>query len=288
MPIRRLIAPMAALLLSASAAQAAPALWKISDGDSTIWLFGSVHLLPPGLEWRTPKFDKVISKVDKVYFETDVGPEAQARITPLSYELGFSRDGLLLSERIGPELTDQLRDVAQAYDVPMPLLLTMKPWMAATTLSVGAMAYSGYDPALGVEYVLGADVPRERHGYLETPEEQINFLAGGTEAEQIEMLRATIVSMDIMNAEIDEMVAVWLEGDPEAVGEIFMSQMGELGTGMTKRLIDDRNHNWTDQIAGMLERNETALLVVGAGHLVDDISVVRLLEERGFVSERVQ
>ncbi len=288
MPIRRLIIPLAAMLLSTGSVYAAPALWKVSDEDSAIYLFGSVHLLPPGLEWRTAKLDKVISKVDRVYFETDISMDAQIAMTPLSYELGFIRDGRLLSERIGPNLTDQLRDVAEAYNVPMPLLLTMQPWMAATTLSVAGMTYTGYDPLWGVEQVLSAEIPRERQGFLESSEQQLGFLAGGTEEEQIEMLRATIASLDRMTEEIDEMVDVWLNGDPEEVGAIFMSQMGEMGQGMTTRLIDERNHNWADQIADMLARDETALLVVGAGHLVDDISVVRLLEERGLISARVQ
>lgn len=288
MPIHRLIVPLAAMLLGTGSVHAAPALWKVSDEDSAIYLFGSVHLLPPELEWRTPRLDKVISKVERIYFETDVSIEAQIAMTPLSYELGFSRDGRLLSERIGPELTDQLRDVAEAYNVPMPLLLTMQPWMAATTLSVSGLTYTGYDPLLGVEHVLGTEIPRERQGFLETSEQQLGFLAGGTEEEQIEMLRATILSMDSMNAEIDAMVDVWLDGDPEQVGAIFMSQMGEMGEGMTRRLIDERNHNWADQIADMLARNETALLVVGAGHLVGEISVVRLLEDRGFTSTRAQ
>ncbi len=288
MPIHRLIVPLSAMLLSVGSVQAAPALWKVSDENSSIYLFGSVHLLPPGLQWRTAKLDKVISKVDRVYFESDISVDAQIALTPLSYELGFIRDGRLLSERIGPELTDQLRDVAEAYNVPMPFLLTMQPWMAATTLSVAGLTYTGYDQLLGVEHVLSAEIPRERQGFLESAEQQLGFLADGTEEEQIEMLRATIASMDRMTAEIDEMVDVWLDGDPEKVGAIFMSQMGEMGEGMTARLIDERNHNWTNQIVDMLNRNETALLVVGAGHLVDDISVVRLLEERGFISARVQ
>ena len=288
MPFRRLIAPLAALLLSAGAAQAAPALWKVSDEDSAIWLFGSVHLLPPGLEWRSPALDKIMSKVDRVYFETDISIEAQIEMTPLSYELGFIRDGRLLSERIGPELTAQLRAAAEAYDVPMPLLLTMQPWMAATTLSTGGLVQIGYDPLAGVEAVLGAEVPRERQGFLETPAEQLGFLAGGDEQEQITMLKATLDTMDVMQDDIDAMVTAWLEGEPEALGEIFMTQMGGFGDGMVDLLIDNRNHNWAEQIEAMLERNESVLLVVGAAHLVGEISVVKLLEERGFTSERVQ
>src|ERR1700709_809468 len=35
-----------------------PAMWKLSDRDTTIYLFGTFHLLPQGQNWRTPAFDK--------------------------------------------------------------------------------------------------------------------------------------------------------------------------------------------------------------------------------------
>ncbi len=286
--IRQFITPLAALLLSAGSANAAPAMWKISDDDSAIWLFGSVHLLPTWTEWRTVHLDKVISKADRIYFETDIGAEAQMSIAEMSYELGFATDGRLLSDKIGPELTEMLREKANEYNLPMPLLLTMEPWMAATTISMGVVAAIGYDPQHGVEKVLGDELPAERKGFLETPEQQLGFLAGGDETEQVAMLRATLEGIDDISGGIDDLLNAWLGGEPELLGEIFDEQMDGYGVGMIERLIDVRNKNWVDQIEAMLERNETALLIVGAAHLAGDVSVVKLLEERGFTSERVQ
>ncbi len=285
---RRRLAILTATLLSTAGAMAAPAMWKVSDADSAIWLFGSVHLLPANADWRSAKFDKVMSKADRVYFETDVSIEAQMQIMPLSFELGFMRDGRLLSEVIGPELTDRLRAAANAYDMPMPVLLTMQPWMAATTLSIGVLADTGYEAELGVEQVLGNSLPDERKGFLETPEEQIGFLASGAMDEQIAMLEATLDTLDLMVSDIDAMLYAWLSGDPESLGEIFMAQMGDYDSGMVERLIDNRNHNWVEQIEDMLSRNENALLIVGAAHLVEDVSVVKLLEARGYTAERIQ
>lgn len=288
MLIRPLAASLALLMLSGASATAAPAIWKVSDEDSSIWLFGSVHLLPPDIEWRTPRLDKILSKADRVYFETDVGIEAQMRIMPMTIELAYNQDGTLLNETIGSKLTSRVRAAAVQYDIPMPLLLTMRPWMAATTLSIGPLQESGYDPALGVETVLSADIEPERTGFLETPEQQIGMLASGSDAEQIAMLEATLDTLDLMQSDIDTMVGAWMSGEPEALGEIFMSQMGDYDEGMVTRLIDDRNLDWVGQIETMLAENEKAVLVVGAAHLVEDVSVVRLLQDRGYKSERVQ
>ncbi len=288
MPFRLLLTLPFLLLASTSPGQAAPALWQISDEDSSIWIFGSVHLLRADTNWRSPKLDKVLSKAERVYFETDLSVEAQMAMTPLSFELGFNRDGRLLNDIIGAELTDRVREAAGRYAIPMATLLTMKPWMAATTLSTGPLLESGYEAAYGVETVLAAELDENRLGFLETPEQQLNFLAGGSLDEQIAMLEGTLDTLDVMQSDLDEMVRAWAEGQPEQLGELFMAQMGSFDQSMVERLIDLRNADWVEQIAAMLERNESALLVVGAAHLAGDASVVTLLEARGFYGDRLQ
>lgn len=279
---------LAWVLVATGPGAAAPALWQVSDADSSVWLFGSVHLLDEQTAWRSKALDKTIAKAERVYFETDIGVEAQMRITALTFEVGFNRDGRLLSELIGPDLTDRLREAAEAQGVPMAALLTMQPWMAALTLSSEPMLQSGYQPDLGVEFIISAEVPLSRQAFLETPEEQLGFLSGGTIEEQIAMLEATLDSLGMVEGDLGSLVDAWVAGEPELLGTIFAEQMAEYDPGMVERLIDLRNINWVDQIDAMLERNENALIVVGAAHLAGDASVVRLLEERGHTSMRIQ
>jgi uncharacterized protein len=286
--MRSLIVALSGLMSMTTVAAAATAIWQVSDADSSIWLFGSVHMLPADVDWRTGKLDKVISKAERVYFEADVSAAAQAEMMPLSIELGFNRDGVLLSDQIGEALTDRVREAALDYGIPMPALLTMKPWMAATTLSSGPMMQSGYEARFGVEMVLAAELSDEQKGFLETGGEQLGFLAGGTLEEQITMLEATLDTLHLAQSDIEAMVAAWLDGNPEALGQAFDQQMEGFGDVMVERIIDLRNHNWTDKIEAMLASNEAALLVVGAAHLAGETSVAKLLEERGYLSKRIQ
>ena len=270
------------------AAQAAPALWKVSDADSAVWLFGSVHLLPPDTAWRTPLFDAILAEADKVYFETSVAPEAQPAILAATLQLGFAHDGVLLTERLSPALAKRLHKIAGQYDVPLAALLAMRPWFAAVTISTAATADSGYDPAAGVDMLLQQEIPLEKQGFLESAEDQIDILGGGGDSEGIEMLAATLDEVGNTTRTMEALVSAWLAGTPETLGALFLAEVGGYGDAFVQRLVDQRNHNWTEQIATMLDTNEAALIVVGAGHLVDEISVVRLLEARGFVSERIQ
>ncbi|MGV3574773.1 MAG: TraB/GumN family protein [Devosia sp.] len=275
-------------MILTGSANAAPAIWKISDENSSVWLFGSIHMLPDGMEWRTEVFDNLLDEADRIYFETDLGMEAQTRILSLTMERGFARDGVLLNQRIDDKLMSKVRSAAETYSVPVHTLLAMQPWMAASTISVAALTAAGYDPTKGVETTLVSEIPVERQGFLETAEQQIEAIAGGSEADQIQMLAATLAETDSLTEVVDTMVAAWMEGTPDVVADIFLADLGAYGEAFVDRLITQRNENWVEQITTMLKTDEEAFLVVGAGHLAGPDSVVTLLEKQGFSSERVQ
>ena len=56
----------------------------------------------------------------------------------------------------------------------------------------------------------------------------------------------------------------------------------------TKNLLTNRNANWVTAIEGLLKDNHDDLIVVGAGHLAGDGSVVDLLAKAGFTVQRIQ
>lgn len=286
--VRRLAGLATLGLMMTSAVNAAPALWKVSDEDSSVWLFGSVHVLPKGTEWRTPLFDQILDQADKVYFETGVDAAAQPGIVTATMGAGMATDGILLTERIPADLAKSVTKVAHKYDLPMGLLLAMRPWFAAITISAAATAGSGFDPASGVDFQLQAELPTERKGYFETAIEQIGFLASADNSEGVTMLRATLDDLDETVPMMNDLIDAWVNGTPDSLGALFMEEVGAYGDGLMDRLVVQRNRNWADKIATMLADNEQALIVVGAGHLVDDVSVVKLLEAKDFTSERVQ
>ena len=49
---------------------ARPPLWRVSDRDTTVWLLGTVHLLPPGVDWQTPTVTRAIAGSDALWLET--------------------------------------------------------------------------------------------------------------------------------------------------------------------------------------------------------------------------
>lgn len=274
--------------ISASApVVAAPAMWEVRDDDSAIRLFGSFHVLPEGLEWRTLLFDRVVAEADSIVFEADVRPTAMAEIGAEAFVRGIYTDGRLLSDFIEPGAEEKLREIASALELPVGTLLAMKPWFAANTISVSAMAAEGYK-AEGVEFVLQPELSDERQGYLETGQQQLDVLSGAPESEQLAMLEATLEEIDGFPKMLDKMVSNWVDGTPDKLADLFLSEMGGFEEAFLERLIYQRNRNWIAPLETMLAENKKALVIVGAAHLIGDGSVLDLLGEAGYRIERIQ
>ena len=132
-----------------------PAMWTLADDDTTIYIFGTVHLLRPDLEWRSAAFDGALAAANKVVFEVDIYSEAGMR----SYVQDFVGRGMFED---GRTLTVTLNEsdeeiVANAFDsigVPIDAMNTFEPWMAYIQLGSMKLVNDGYDPESGVESVI--------------------------------------------------------------------------------------------------------------------------------------
>ena len=159
-----ILGALAGLMLAVSPAVAqseaeAPAIWAMSDEDSTVYLLGTVHILHPDLDWRTPYLDTVLEEVEQVWFEADtLSPEANAQMTTLIPQLGLNTTDTPMTQRLSDEANADLATFAGRLganpDQLRAALDPYQPWIATIQLAVLQMQAAGYDPASGVEVVL--------------------------------------------------------------------------------------------------------------------------------------
>ncbi|MEO1361413.1 MAG: TraB/GumN family protein, partial [Pseudomonadota bacterium] len=135
-----------------------PALWTLADDDTTIHIFGTVHLLRPDLEWRSETFDTAFSAADKVVFEVDMkSEEAQRAVTTDFLARGMYQDGRTLKDVLNDKDEAVISAAFDSLGVPIEAMNTFEPWMASVNLGVMQLMNDGYDPNSGVETVLEAE-----------------------------------------------------------------------------------------------------------------------------------
>ena len=262
-----------------------PALWVIKDADSTLYLFGSVHVLRPTTGWASPRVEAAFDSASDIWFEIS-NPDDQAAVMPLIQQHGLSPE-TPLSSRLTPEENVELEAAAQAMGASAAQLQPMKPWLAALSLSVAPLVKAGYDPKSGVELVLKTRAEaagKPIHGF-ETIDKQIGILAGLPEDVQMAFLRETLKDYENAVTMLDTMVEAWAKGDVATLDRVMVEEMKEASPALYQALLVDRNTDWANQIQTLLEGSGTAFIAVGAGHLTGDESVQAILQQRGVTVE---
>jgi uncharacterized protein len=260
---------------------AGPALWVVRDADSTLYLFGTVHVLRPTTAWGSARVDAAFDSADQIWFEIS-NPDDQAAIMPLVQQYGLSPDRPL-SQLLSPEQLTVLDDAARSAGLSAAQMDVFRPWLAALTLSVAPLTRAGYDPRSGVELTLKARAEaagKPIQGF-ETIDKQVRILAGMPESEQLAFLTSTLESWEDATVELDRMVEAWAAGDVATIKAIGVDEMRSESPALYQALLVQRNTDWADQIQTMLAGSGTAFIAVGAAHLAGEDSVQHILEDRG-------
>lgn len=274
----------AALLLACSARpDDGPALWRVSDADSVIYLFGTVHVLPRDLAWKSARVKAAFAAADTIWFETPTDDAAGARIAAIVAETGANPPGVTLSSQLGAEDRARLTRVAASLGVAPATLEPARPWLAALQLSLALLVSQGHDPVAGAERVLEADAAAagKRTAYFETAQEQMAvFGALSPEAER-RFLRATLRQIEAEADAVAEMDRLWASGEAEKLGNLVAAMIEEAGPEVAEALIWRRNEAWAMRIDEVMEGEGVAFVAVGAAHMSGSRGLPSLLRAKG-------
>jgi uncharacterized protein YbaP (TraB family) len=262
-----------------------PALWVIKDEDTTIYLFGSIHVLKPGLGWFDDGVKTAFDSSDQLVLELVEPPAAEVQ----------ALFGKLAMDQQGKTLRSKMNDADRAvYDaamgklgIPAPAFDPFEPWAAGITLSLMAIQKAGYEPNSGVEKQLtaAAKVSKKPIIGLETAEFQLGIFDTLPEAEQITFLVEAAKMIDDTNSMMEKMVNMWGSADTESLAQL-------MNEGMTSPILYDalltnRNANWAKWISAQMKKPGVTFIAVGAGHLAGPTSVQALLPDYGLTATRV-
>ena len=266
-----------------------PALWEVSDPSTTIYLFGTIHLLPAGYKWESPKIEQAVQKSDKLYVETIVDPEHPQGIITALNSLGYANGLPPLANRIDPSKRPLLEAAIAKTGIPRLAWDRMKTWTAAFILlgvQYNQLGLAGeYGPELTLRHEFAA--AGKPVGQLETNEEQLGFFNALPASAQRALLEGAIENPEAMGKEFNQMLLAWSKGDVAGIARTFNQDLSDTPE-LTTALIKQRNSNWKSWIEQRLANPGTVMLAVGAGHLAGTDSVVNLLKKDGYRVRRVQ
>jgi len=275
------------LLGGVSAAHAEAPVWALKGAKNTVYLAGSVHLLPASDSTLPAAFNKAYADSSALVMEIDLHDMGSLDPTSL-LSSGMSEDEPL-SEVIGKARFEKLAKQFETLGVPTEILESLQPWMAAMTLEQLQLVKLGFDPNSGVEMQLQAhaDADHKQITGLETITEQLGLLSGLSRADQIKFLDLTLEEMQEAKGQTGALLKAWRAGDAQKLAGMLSEEYGA-APGLYATLISDRNRRWVPEIEKLLKADKNYMVVVGTLHIVGRNGLLDLLKSDGFTARQLQ
>ncbi|MGH7820988.1 MAG: TraB/GumN family protein, partial [Candidatus Binatia bacterium] len=143
--------------------------------------------------------------------------------------------------------------------------------------SLGIVAENGIDL-----HFLGRARGEKKIVELESAESQLELLSSFDGRQQQLFLEYTLRDVANLEKNFRDMFAAWRRGDAARLEELLkepLRQSKEI-VPIYRRLLDDRNVEMAEKIERYLKTDDTYFVVVGAGHLVGEKGLLRLLSRK--------
>lgn len=266
---------------------AKPALWKVYDADTTVYLFGTIHLLPKGMTWTGAKLDGAMKTSQDLVLETVI--DDPAALGAIMMKLGTSPGLPPILDRVPPAIRPKLKATIDKAGLPLTTLDGMETWAASLVISTASLRSAGLDHDEGAESQLTNAFRKAGKPVtgLETPAQQLGYFDGLSEDAQRKFLVSIADGSERMAKEFGAMIGAWGKGDVKKIALTFDDEMRD-STELADTLLYKRNERWAAWIAQRMDKPGTVFVAVGAGHLAGKQSVEELLAKKGFKVVRVQ
>jgi hypothetical protein len=284
------------LSLALNAAEKGNFLWKVMGvkGGSSAYLLGSIHIVPDDIYPLSTKIEKAFENSDYLAVEADMNNIDQNKIAALTMSKGLYMDGNNLEKVMKPERYVKLNSALDSIKLlNITQVKMMKPWLAAMTIPQLMILKAGYkmDNGIDMHFLKAATAKKKPILELESAEFQLELLSGFSEDLQIKFLESALDEMSTFKEKYDEMVQAWKDDDIKKMADIMNKEIRDKPDlkPVYDKLIRDRNVTMTEKIDGWLKQNkkDTYFIVVGAGHLVDEDGIAKMLKKKGYKVEKL-
>ena len=269
-----------------------PALWKVSgtrpEQTGVAYMFGTIHILPDDVQWRTPALEAAIANSDRLVIEV-LGLEDTQNAAKIFSRLAISPGQEELEDRVKPSLREDLDRIIDTGNVSIRSLNRMETWAAALSLASAQTRGLGLKSSGGVEKKLSAEFEKAGKTIeaFETIEQQLGYFDKLPEQQQRQMLTSVIEDSGDAKQAFEHLFNAWMTGNIEEI--VTLSDSGILTDPTTRQyLLVARNQDWAEQLDKRLQRPGTSLVAVGAAHLAGPDAVQEILAKRGYKIEKIQ
>ena len=279
---------IASLLLCLALPASAASVWKISSDTHSSYIAGTIHILSPEDYPLPAEYEQAFAKADKLVFETDIAKVNSMEYQQLMLAKMLYPEGMDLQKALKPDTFAALSQYLSERNIPISNMLRFKPGMVAISLSLLELQKLGFT-SVGVDQYY-ADKAAEQGlplGWLETPEQQLEFLVNMGGEDESTMIDYALRDAGKLPEMINSLRDSWRSGDMQTMSRISIDEFKADYPQIYQELLVTRNNNWLPQITAMLADDTVEFILVGAMHLAGPDSVLNKLAAQGYKIEKL-
>ena len=262
-------------------------LWRVHGDHNTVYLLGSIHVLPATAYPLHPALQKAFNDSRRVVFEVDLNAISHQSVLHEFEEVGVYPPRDTLSNHVSPATILLVKAALEQLGIPYEQAKRFKPWLLAELITSRYTELAGFREELGVDRYFFSQAKESRKPVLglETVRDQARVLTSSDLAGERRLVE-TIENLSTSKAILDELVDAWKNGRIRALDQL-LNQDEVNDPRSFEAMFSRRNLKWLPQIERFLHGDTNYLVIVGSGHLVGDHGLVRALQDRGYRIEQL-
>jgi uncharacterized protein YbaP (TraB family) len=283
--------------------ESGPALWVLKSPSATVYLFGTVHILPVPVAWQTRTIQHAFADSSELWVETDLDNSKSIAAAMRARGVSATYD---LQAALGPDGWSKFTARMSPCGMQADKARHFRPWLAGLMLQYCINKTSAHGPAGAINaaatpdrfLVEQAKTENKMLRYLEPVDGQIALLFRRPDTEQAAVLLKLLNAPNPGKPDPDTvrkfltsltaMELAWAHGDQGTLTALVASAPAQLDPGGYKAIFTDRNQAFAARIADILHRPTTSFVAMGAGHLIGQGSVLEDLAAHGFIASRME
>lgn len=271
------------LILMITPAWSAGPVWRVETEGKALYLVGTVHVLR-ATDYPLPQaLDQAYAQSAKLVFETDIEISQNPEFTRKMLSAVTLPAGQQLSQLLTKDTLSELDTHLISRGLTLAQFESFKPAMTAITLTLQELHRLGVgDRGVDQYYYELAKQEGKPTLALETPQQQIDFIANMGEGLEDLMIRQTLEDIKTLDTQFEDMIINWREGNTMELEELFVTPMRDEFDPIYQQLLIERNRNWMPKLVEFLENPQTEMVLVGSAHLLGEEGLLQLLLHRGY------
>jgi uncharacterized protein YbaP (TraB family) len=267
----------------ANSAHAQSSVWQISKGNDSLFIGGTVHILPKAEMPLPAEFGHAYEQADTIIFEAPVPDPADTNaqmqmLGALSYT-----NNETLSQKLEPEVKVSLENKLGEFGANLAKLDGFRPAMVSIVLmSMELQKQNLMGEGVDAYFTKKATEDNKTKNYLETMEFQLALFKTMGQGNENDFIKRNLAEMNNYGEMFKGLLTAWREGDTDTLNKVALEEMQQNDPNSYKQLIADRNNDWLPKVEAMFNNDKSEFVLVGVAHLAGEDSLLTLLESKGY------